>query len=299
MSSYHNEKTEIITQILSSFKDKETDLVNYVIYLIKNNLTKFYYGTNAIYNIRSSLNNLQDVKKINTFLEESFQKLDYSELQNIKKLEYYKHDMFINISEIRNLIKDKRLLELLKRDAIYTFNFNFNFIINEIWLNDFLNIHRIMLLNSNKKFILDDINFKYSTLVNNDKNLKKYMNNKDFLIWAYQYLKKKQPIAMLNPATKNDEYKESITLYLDSFFNNNQLYNAEIDKIKKAWQQKQFRDQGKTKKEYHLPLTKQAKNELSYLAKFNNLSENSMLEKLIHQAYLSEMCDEKGNTKFY
>lgn len=49
---------------------------------------------------------------------------------------------------------------------------------------------------------------------------------------------------------------------------------------------------------YHLPLTKKAKKELKKLSQVKNLSENLMLEKLINEAYLKEICDENGVSKY-
>lgn len=139
----------------------------------------------------------------------------------------------------------------------------------------------------------------YSNTINYKNNLNKYIENKDFLIWAINYLNNTPYFSHKYSPTTFDEYKETINKHFDNIFISKYLqYVKEINSLKKAWQQKQFRDQGKTKKEYHLPLTKQAKNELSNLAKFNNLSENAVLEKLIHQAYLSEMCDEKGKKQY-
>jgi predicted DNA-binding protein len=52
------------------------------------------------------------------------------------------------------------------------------------------------------------------------------------------------------------------------------------------------------KKQYHLPLTKGAKSELKKLSDFKNKTENEILEELIHQMYLKEMCDEDGKLKY-
>lgn len=294
MMSDQNEKIKIINQLLISFKGRETDLVNYIIYSINNN-----YSHDVVRNIRQTLIGVTDLTKINKFLEMWLKNLDYSMLKIIKD-DDSKLNIFININEIKNIIKDRRNLLILKKltqQNDHFIHYNLNFSLDELCINDFLNIQKIILEKSSKELVLKDINYRYSTLINHNKNLKKYMISEDFLIWAYQYLKKKN--MLMDPATTHIGYLESINLYFDLiYFNDALLYEVKIDSIKKAWRQKQFRDQGKTKKEYHLPLTKQAKDELSNLAKFNNLSENSMLEKLIHQAYLSEMCDEKGKQKF-
>lgn len=61
---------------------------------------------------------------------------------------------------------------------------------------------------------------------------------------------------------------------------------------------KKFRDSNKVKKDYHLPLTKKSKEELAKLSAFKKLSESDILEQLIHQMFLKEMCDEKENSKY-
>ena len=289
---YQNEKTEIINQLLNSFKNRETDLVNYIIYSINNSCCN-----DKIYTMRMALRTAPDLKKIDTLSEIWLNDLDYLTLQNIKNYDEHNFNIFININEIRNIIKDKRLLNLLKRYAQYSdyfFSYEFNFALDELYLNDFFNIQKIILSKASKELVLTDIDYRYSKLINHNKNLKKYITNEDFLIWAYQYLSKKNTYA-LNPATTNNEYLESINLYFDlTYFHNNLFYETEIDTIKKAWRQKKFRDQGKVKKAYHLPLTKKAKKELMLLANINNLNENAMLEQLIHKAHTDQFCDENG-----
>lgn len=296
---YQNEKTEIINQLLNSFKGRETDLVNYIIYSVNNNfhLLNHNYFNDKIYSMRQALRKVPDLKKVDTFSEIWLNDLDYSILQNIQSYDENKFNIFININEIKNIINDKRLLNLLKRYGQYTdyfFNYESNFLLDELYLNDFFNIQKIILSKASKELVLTDIDYRYSKLINHNKNLKKYMTNEDFLIWAYQYLNKKNTYS-LNPATIKNEYIESINLYFDlTYFHNEMLYETEIDSIKKAWRQKKFRDQGKVKKAYHLPLTKKAKKELTLLANMNNLSENSMLEQLIHKAHTDQLCDENG-----
>ena len=61
--------------------------------------------------------------------------------------------------------------------------------------------------------------------------------------------------------------------------------NKIISHLKNAWAQKKFRDSGKTKKEFHLPLTKQSKNKLQKLSSLKNCSESELLEILINECY--------------
>lgn len=71
-----------------------------------------------------------------------------------------------------------------------------------------------------------------------------------------------------------------------------------LDKIRKTWQQKKFRDVVKVKNPYHLPLTKQAKKQLDWLAQFNNIRPNIMLEILITKEYERARLDEDGKALY-
>lgn len=150
--------------------------------------------------------------------------------------------------------------------------------------------------------ILEDLkNYlsKYNEIKTYKNNLNKYINNSVFLEWAQEYIQNKFNITYINNIHSRDYKKIGLLHYFDMMFYKDQsLYIIQMNALKKAWQQKQFRDQGKTKKEYHLPLTKQAKKELSMLAMLKNISENSMLEELIHQAYRDNICDENGKSRY-
>lgn len=71
-----------------------------------------------------------------------------------------------------------------------------------------------------------------------------------------------------------------------------------IDKMKRAWSQQKYRDAGKTKKPYHLPLTKQTQARLEKMAKVKNLSQTAMLDILINSVYDLEFIDVDGNELF-
>lgn len=58
-----------------------------------------------------------------------------------------------------------------------------------------------------------------------------------------------------------------------------------VDKMKRAWSQQKYRDAGKTKKPYHLPLTKNTKDRLEKMAQVKGLSETAMLDILINRSY--------------
>ena len=67
-----------------------------------------------------------------------------------------------------------------------------------------------------------------------------------------------------------------------------------VDKMKRAWSQQKYRDAGKTKKPYHLPLTKNTKDRLEKMAQVKGLSETAMLDILINISYEIEYVDIDG-----
>jgi len=302
MSNDH-EKNQIIKYFLSSFKNRELCLINFIVFYFKESII----GTTLSQRVRFDLQKNGDIGSLDKILEKFLNETNIDDLKKIKNGNFYINNMFLKIKELKDITKDKRLFNFIKLNNRYnqyygyyqSYSWNLNFDLPEMELNDILNIHEIIMRNYSKEFILSQIKAKYSELINHKKNLKKYMNDDSFLYWAFNYLNKKTPYFLIGKPINNNDYKESINNYFDNLFlSNNLQYEKEIDAIKKAWQQKQFRDQGKTKKEYHLPLTKQAKKELSMLAMLKNISENSMLEELIHQAYLNEICDENGKSRY-
>lgn len=135
----------------------------------------------------------------------------------------------------------------------------------------------------------------------NEKKHFKKLENQDFSEWILQYLRKTDDYFMdINFIdTNNLKRLKFITAYLDwRLHHDNVFYENIMNKINKAWSQKKFRDGNKIKKPYHIPLTKKAREELRNLSKFKDLSEAAILEDLIHQMFLKEMCDEKGNSKY-
>ena len=99
--------------------------------------------------------------------------------------------------------------------------------------------------------------------------------------------------------THNYEYFTLITTSLDCHnFTPESEKHQFIQRMSQSWSQKKFRDTGKTKTKHHLPLTKKAKAELKKLANFKNKSESDILEELINESYLLEMCDDEGRALY-
>ena len=67
-----------------------------------------------------------------------------------------------------------------------------------------------------------------------------------------------------------------------------------IDKMKRAWSQQKYRDAGKTKKLYHLPLTKMSKDRLDKMALVQDTTSTAILDMLINSAYEADYIDGHG-----
>ena len=129
----------------------------------------------------------------------------------------------------------------------------------------------------------------------------------DQLNWAWKYLKgKRQNVRIAEPVTP-DECYTAVLASLDCFgkrFGDDLVsdHSAKkslfLIKFKKAWSQQKFRDSGKAKKPYHLPLTIKAKEALEKLAMIKDRSENEVLEELINREYVQECLDSNGDEKF-
>lgn len=71
-----------------------------------------------------------------------------------------------------------------------------------------------------------------------------------------------------------------------------------IINMKNTWVQQKQRDEGKTKKPFHLPLTVSTHAKLKELARINNLSIPKQLEELITSAHKKIFFDDEGKRKY-
>jgi hypothetical protein len=124
------------------------------------------------------------------------------------------------------------------------------------------------------------------------------------LSWAWKYLGDHRKRVKIVEPINNLEIYVAVIASLDfltdpsnRFLKRNADKELFLIKFKKAWSQKKFRDDGKIKKLYHLPLTKDAKNNLEKLALLANKRENEILESLIRQEYVKECLDNNGKEK--
>lgn len=117
--------------------------------------------------------------------------------------------------------------------------------------------------------------------------------------WAWRYLgKMARQIIMPIPVTDTEIYNGVLASIDVMSYGHPSDKTLFIDKMKKTWSQKKFRDSGKAKKLYHLPLTDQAKKSLDELAKLNDMKPAAFLEELIKEAYAKDILDEKGKRRY-
>lgn len=118
--------------------------------------------------------------------------------------------------------------------------------------------------------------------------------------WIIKYLESKNLLLslFLGNFSLRDQPSIIITSSLDCLSLEAKEKKLLLQRMSKSWSMQKFRDAGKTKTKHHLPLTKQAKRNLKKLALFKNKSESEILEELINESYLLEMCDDEGRALY-
>lgn len=112
-------------------------------------------------------------------------------------------------------------------------------------------------------------------------------NNQTQIDWGLDYLIKSQNIFINNHhnVSNQDKY-ESILASLDTLaYQSKEFKELFLLKMKKTWSQKKFRDSGKAKKLYHLPLSEATKQKLEKIAEFNHTNKAAILERLINYEF--------------
>jgi len=126
--------------------------------------------------------------------------------------------------------------------------------------------------------------------------LKKWINESDSekLNWINEYIWKKPPIKIfasedIKFAANTASPYHSVVIKLCGFsFNSLDSRELYIEKMKKSWSQKKFRDAGKTKKPHHLPMTKDSIKKIKKLSQLLNMTEQKIIETLIEEKYQKE-----------
>lgn len=190
----------------------------------------------------------------------------------------------------------------------YDFNKNNNKLLEEIYL--FFDRKDNRRSASYKINLLNDIHQRWFEVYKKD-NYSKWLkkHDKNQIEWAQDYLKK---LGKANNVVKDRESIEEIRLFIlatldlidyPAYNKKIDTYNGHrpsdrkervVDKMKRAWSQQKYRDAGKTKKPYHLPLTKKTEARLAKMAQVQGLSETAMLDILINRFYDLNYLDVDG-----
>lgn len=164
------------------------------------------------------------------------------------------------------------------------------------------------LILDDKVRMLDKIYSLWKKVLISD-NYSKWLDSKDTkqLKFTRDYLVKKR--CYLHTGTDPLNYKEVRATVLASI----DVIDCDIDKtelikkrghserkkifikdMKGVWSSRKYRDAGKTKKPYHLPLTKETKSRLEKMSEVQGLSETAMLDILINRFYDLDYLDLNG-----
>ncbi|MHA3080177.1 hypothetical protein [Acinetobacter sp. ANC 5502] len=156
---------------------------------------------------------------------------------------------------------------------------------------------------------LDFFKHDWNQLLLNKKDISWLDQNNEIQIeWASEYIRKIKSVNFIdsimfnianNSVDPTDPYTHVI-IEIDalSLNNNPEKKQLFLDKMRRSWSQKKFRDEGKTKKSYHLPLTKEAHKQLEFLSKILNKSTAQILESMIRDKY-QEYSDQKTGKNLY
>ena len=138
------------------------------------------------------------------------------------------------------------------------------------------------------------------------------LGDENQIAWTRDYLRSKNVYTIININSLDTKKVRAVSLasidIIDLHININsqgprprpkpEIYYSRklfIDKMKRAWSQQKYRNSGKTKKPYHLPLTKQTKVRLEKMAKVKGFSQTVMLDILINSEYQLKFLDVDGN----
>lgn len=202
----------------------------------------------------------------------------------------------ILISNVQNILVSEEHLEWIENNnhrlIIWLLNRlskQYNFIIitygiNNLYKTFLFNLDAINISIDEKILFLQNSASEWNFRKSSDSEIKWIQKtNSSQLEWAWLYLTKHNLlIHCFNHISNNDEKYESILACLDNLsYSSPETKELILLKMKKTWSQKKFRDSGKAKKPYHLPLTQETQAQLEELAKLKNMNKSKVLEAII------------------
>lgn len=156
--------------------------------------------------------------------------------------------------------------------------------INDLYKTFLYNLDRINISIDEKILFLQNCasEWNFKKLQNSETKWIEEKNSSQ-IEWAWLYLAKHNlQINCFNHFSNNNEKYESILACLDYLsYSPPETKELILLKMKKTWSQKKFRDSGKAKKPYHLPLTQETQAQLEELVKLKNMNKSKVLEAII------------------
>lgn len=221
---------------------------------------------------------------------------------------------FLNKNDLREMVFFKNFCEKELSSLIFSFDSYFTI---PSFFEDNLYIQCIQLANqlysksktSYKLEYLKEFQLIWRNILSNNRDIS-WINKKDLeqVQWAFSYIKKSEK--KLSLSLGNDICVVSQdTQIIDNYFYVITEIDALslgqpaekilfLDKMRRAWSQKKFRNAGKTKRAYHLPLTKETHKQLDFLSQILNKPQAQVLELIIRNKY-QEYSDEKTGKNLY
>ncbi|ENU80977.1 hypothetical protein F975_00835 [Acinetobacter sp. ANC 3789] len=252
-------------------------------------------------------------RKLTNYLckEENYEIEEFLKNHSIKESDLLR---FLNKNDIREMSFFKKFCEKELSSLIFSFD-SFSEIPN--FFEDNIYIKCIQLSNklySESKTSYKLENFKkfqliWRNILSNNRDIS-WINKEDLeqVQWAFSYIKKSekslfQPlmndICLVSQSTQLiDNYLYVITEIDALSLGQPAEKNLFLDKMRRAWSQKKFRDAGKTKKAYHLPLTKETHKQLEFLSQILNKPQAQVLESIIRDKY-QEYSNQKTGKNLY
>ncbi|EGR2890162.1 hypothetical protein DLH90_24690, partial [Vibrio parahaemolyticus] len=105
--------------------------------------------------------------------------------------------------------------------------------------------------------------------------------------WAWSYILKHEPLVIKyiwNNKNSTQDLKDFIIAFFDTIEENKR--DITIKRIKKAWDQKKFRDKVQSKKQYCINLSESSNEKLKAISISKNMKRNKVIESLINNEFL-------------
>lgn len=312
---YQNSNTSSVN-VLRELNERQKGLASYILFREFSEISP--RGVAELSEILSSLESsekeniteeLVRVVKEGTIDEKHWEWIQDSERTKLWFWDYFRHNRIIaNVKNIpsHHPANDDYFENVIS--SIYNYFESDNHISNPYPMHRYKKIgeRSIELYKNSKLTYMKNIRGLYAAYRTNDRYFE-WLNIKDNsqLVWAQNYLEKCEvllkPEGFISnsPSMKLAQIEASIDSIgnfepLDSSSNTPPTRLLFINKMRRAWSQKNFREAGKVKSKYHLPLTKQTRKRLEKIARVYGESDTATLELLINSAYETKFINEQG-----